>query len=109
MQQGSVLREHRKLGPDVWYYRWWESGPSGNRTHRRIVLGTAEQLRDIASARQMTSGLVQEINASDIRMTGKFMTLAQLADHFHQREVGRSNTRIAYSAIFLAGRSSASS
>ena len=89
MQQGSVLREHRKLGPDVWYYRWWESGPSGNRTHRRIVLGTAEQLRDIASARQMTSGLVQEINASDIRMTGKFMTLAQLADHFHQREVGR--------------------
>jgi len=90
MQQGSVLREHRKLGPDVWYYRWWE--------HRRIVLGTAEQLRDIASARQMTSGLVQEINASDIRMTGKFMTLAQLADHFHQREVGRSNTRIAYSA-----------
>jgi len=98
MQQGSVLREHRKLGPDVWYYRWWESGPSGNRTHRRIVLGTAEQLRDIASARQMTSGLVQEINASDIRMTGKFMTLAQLADHFHQREVGRSNSRIAYSA-----------
>jgi hypothetical protein len=60
-------------------------------------LGTTEQLRDIASARQITAGLVQEINASDIRMTGKFMTLAQLADHFHQRELGRSNTRIAYS------------
>ncbi len=28
----------------------------------------------------MTAGLVQEINASDIRLTGKFMTLAQLAD-----------------------------
>ena len=26
MQQGSVIREHRKLGPDVWCYRWWESG-----------------------------------------------------------------------------------
>ena len=25
MQQGSVIREHRKLGPDVWCYRWWES------------------------------------------------------------------------------------
>jgi hypothetical protein len=92
MQQGSVIREHRKLGPDVWCYRWWESGPSGKRVHRRIVLGTAEQLRDMVSARQMTAGLVQEINASDIRMTGKFMTLAQLADHFHQRELGRSNT-----------------
>jgi hypothetical protein len=97
MQQGSVIREHRKLGPDVWCYRWWESGPSGKRVHRRIVLGTAEQLRDMASARQMTAGLVQEINASDIRMAGKFMTLAQLADHFHQRELGRSNTRLSHS------------
>ena len=83
MQQGSVIREHRKLGPDVWCYRWWEFGPSGNRVHRRIVLGTAEQLRDMASARQMTAG--------------KFMTLAQLADHFHQRELGRSNTRLSHS------------
>ena len=40
---------------------------------------------------------MQEINASDIRMNGKFMTLAQLADHFHQRELGSSNTCIAYS------------
>jgi hypothetical protein len=92
-----VIREHRKLGLDVWCYRWWESGPSGNRVHRRIVLGTAEQLRDMVSARQMTAGLVQEINASDIRMTGKFMRLAQLADHFHQRELGRSNTRLSHS------------
>lgn len=47
MQQGSVIREHRKLGPDVWCFRWWESGPNGNRVHRRIVLGTAEQMRDV--------------------------------------------------------------
>ena len=52
MQEGSVIQEQRKLGPDVWCYRWWESGPGGNRVHRRIVLGTAEQLRDISSARQ---------------------------------------------------------
>jgi hypothetical protein len=57
MQEGSVIREHRKLGPDVWSYRWWESGPNGNRVHRRIVLGTAEQLRAYRPARQMTSGL----------------------------------------------------
>jgi hypothetical protein len=61
MQEGSVIREHRKLGPDVWSYRWWESGPNGNRVHRRIVLGTAEQLRDLSSARQMTTGLIREI------------------------------------------------
>jgi len=97
MQEGSVVREQRKLGPDVWCYRWWESGPSGNRVHRRIVLGTAEQLRDISSARQMTTGLIREINASDIRLAGSSMTLAQLADHFQQRELVRSNGRIAHS------------
>jgi integrase len=97
MQQGSVIREHRKLGPDVWCFRWWEAGPNGNRVHRRIVLGTAEQMRDAASARQFTFGLVKEINTTDIRSAGISMTLAQLADHFHQRELGRSNGRISYS------------
>lgn len=97
MQQGSVIREHRKLGPDVWCFRWWEAGPNGNRVHRRIVLGTVEQMRDAASARQLTFGLVQEINTTDIRSAGISMTLARLADHFHQRELGRSNGRISYS------------
>jgi len=97
MQEGSVIREHRKLGPDVWSYRWWESGPNGNRVHRRIVLGTAEQLRDLSSARQMTTALMREINATDIRMAGTSITVAQLADHFQQRELGCSNGRISYS------------
>ena len=51
-------------------------------------LGTAEQMRDAASARQITAGLVQAINTTDIRLAGISMTLAQLADHFHQRELG---------------------
>ena len=97
MQEGSVIREQRKLGPDVWCYRWWESGPTGNRVHRRIVLGTAEELRDMSTARQMTAGLMQEINATDIRMARMSLTMAQLSDHFQQRELGRSNERISYS------------
>jgi len=36
-------------------------------------------MRD-TSARQITAGLVQEISASDTRMTGKFMTLAALGE-----------------------------
>jgi hypothetical protein len=70
---------------EVWSYRWWESRPIGNRVHRRIVLGTAEQLRDMVSARQMTAGLMREINASDIRMAGISMMMAQLADHYQPR------------------------
>jgi integrase len=97
MQEGSVIREQRKVGPDVWCYRWWESGPTGNRVHRRIVLGTAEELRDMSTARQMTAGLMQEINATDIRMARMSLTMAQLSDHFQQRELGRWNERISYS------------
>ena len=80
MQEGSVIREHRKLGPDVWSYRWWESSPNGNRVHRRIVLGTAEQLRDLSSARQMTTGLIREINARDMRMASNSESLAAQTD-----------------------------
>jgi len=97
MQEGSVIREHRKLGPDVWSYRWWEAGPNGNRIHRRLVLGTAEQLRDISSVRHATTGLMREINAMDIRLAGTSMTLAHLAEHFQQRELVHSNGRITHS------------
>jgi hypothetical protein len=45
----------------------------------------------------MTSGLMREINATDIRMAGTSITAAQLADHFQQRELGCSNGRISYS------------
>jgi type IV secretory pathway TrbD component len=57
----------------------------------------SEQLRDLSSARQLTTGLIREINATDIRMAGTSITVAQLAAHFQQRELGCSNGRISYS------------
>jgi hypothetical protein len=68
MQDGSVTVERRKRGPDVWCFRWREAGPDGRRIHRRIVLGTAEDLKNIASARKMVVGLRREINVNDIRI-----------------------------------------
>ncbi len=99
MQQGSVIRQHRKSGPDVWCFRWWESGSNGNRIHRRVVLGTAEQLRDLSSARLMTAGLVRQINTTDIRFAGTSMLLRQLTDHFQQRELTPSNARISWRRV----------
>lgn len=46
MQEGSVIPEHRKLGPNVGCYRWREAGPNGKRVHGRIVFGTTEQNKD---------------------------------------------------------------
>lgn len=97
MQDGSVTVERRKRGPDVWCFRWREGGPDGRKIHRRIVLGTANDLKTIASARKAVVGLRREINSNDVRIRRESITLADLSRHFQQRELVRGNTRIAYS------------
>jgi hypothetical protein len=64
---------------------------------RRIVLGTADDLKGIASARKVVAGLRREINVNDIRVRRESITLADLSRHFQQRKLVRDNTRIAYS------------
>jgi integrase len=97
MQDGSVTVERRKRGPDVWCFRWREAGPDGRRIHRRIVLGTADELRGIASARKMVVGLRREININDVRIRRESIKLAELSRHFQQRELAECNPRISYS------------
>ncbi len=97
MQDGSVTVERRKRGPDVWCFRWREAGPDGRRIHRRIVLGTADELRSIASARKMAVGLRREININDVRIRRESIKLADLWRHFQQRELADRNPRISYS------------
>jgi hypothetical protein len=82
MQDGSVTVERRKRGPDVWCFRWREAGPDGRRIHRRIVLGTADELRSIASARKMALGLRREININDVRIRRESIKLGRLIAAF---------------------------
>jgi integrase len=97
MQDGSVTVERRKRGSDVWCFRWREAGADGRRIHRRIVLGTVEELKNIASARKMVAGLRSEININDIRIRRESIKLADLSRHFQQRELADRNPRISYS------------
>ena len=89
--------ERRKRGPDVWCFSWREGEPDGRKIHRRIVLGTADDLKSIASVRKAVVGLRREINLHDVRIRKESITLADLARHFQQRELVRGNTRIAHS------------
>jgi hypothetical protein len=93
----AARRERRKRGPDVWCFRWREGGPDGRGIHRRIALGTADDLKSIASARKAVVGLRREINLNDVRTRREAITLADLSRHFQQQELVRGNTRIAYS------------
>jgi integrase len=92
MQRGFMQRVCRKRGPDVWQFRWSETGSEGNRIHHKKVVGTVEQYSDERSARHAVVGLVTEIN-TDLRMpNSRAITVGELCDHFEQRELGEQNT-----------------
>jgi integrase len=39
MQQGSLLQSSRKVGPDVWLFRWSEKDHNGRRIYRKNGAG----------------------------------------------------------------------
>jgi integrase len=97
MQHGSLTKRNRLEGPDVWEFRWSEKGPDGNRLYRKQVIGTVDRYPDAESARAVVAGLIAEVNWSNIGADTITMTVAQLANHFEQRELGRGNTWRSYS------------
>jgi integrase len=97
MQQGSLIRSNRKRGPDVWQFRWAERGPQGRRIYRKRVIGTVCQYSDADSARKAVTGFLAEINSDDLPQGPLPMTVAEVCDHFDQRELTKDNTWRSYS------------
>jgi integrase len=92
MQRGCMKQRSRKRGPDVWQFRWSESGPDGKRLYHKKIIGTVEQYPDENAARRAVVGLVSEINNDGQSTNSAAMTIAQLCDHFDQRELAKENT-----------------
>jgi integrase len=97
MQHGSLIKSNRKRGPDVWQFRWAERGPQGKRIYRKRVIGTVCQYSDADSARKAVTGLLAEINSNDLPRGPLPMTVAEVCDHFDQRELTKDNTWRSYS------------
>ena len=97
MQQGSLIKSNRKRGPDVWQFRWAERGPQGKRIYLKRVIGTVCQYSDADSARKAVTGLLAEINSNDLPRGPLPMTVAEVCDHFDQRELTKDNTWRSYS------------
>lgn len=97
MQQGRLIKSNRKRGPDVWQFRWAERGPQGKRIYRKRVIGTVCQYSDADSARKAVTGLLAEINSRDLRRGSLAMTVAEVCDHFDQRELTKDNNWRSYS------------
>ena len=81
-QQGSLIREERKVGPDVWIFRWREQTPEG-RVKRKVVVGTVEQYRSKAAAQKAAEALRANIN----KETWMPSTVEQLITHYTEREL----------------------
>lgn len=92
MQHGCMERLNRKRGPEVWQFRWSVTGPDGTRLYHKKIVGTVEGYPDENAARRSVVGLVSEINTDVIATNSGPMTVAQLCDHFEQRELARENT-----------------
>ena len=91
MQHGCMQINSRKRGPDVWQFRWSETGHDGMRLHHKKVVGTVEQCPDENAAWRSVVGLVSELNTEGRPTNSGVLTVAQLCDHFEQRELAKEN------------------
>ena len=81
-QQGSLIREERKVGPHVWVFRWREQTPEG-RVKRKVVLGTVDQYRSKTAAQKAADAFRANIN----KETWMPSTVEQLVMHYTEREL----------------------
>jgi hypothetical protein len=66
-------------------------GPNGIRRHRRIILGSTEQIEEEFATRKAIATLQIDINQNDIRMKNKPITVVDVYNHFRQRELSTRN------------------
>ena len=92
MQRGSLAMVIRKEGPAVWQFRWSEKDLHGTRVQRKRVIGSLERYPNEAATRSAISILLAEINSEKARIRTRSITVAQLCDHFEQRELAKDNT-----------------
>jgi integrase len=97
-QQGSVQREKRRSGPDVWIYRWYETGTDGKIKYRKAIVGTVNTLANETSALKAAQSLRIDANQQAPHTETGPSTIAELVSHYRLKElVGENQGRKAFS------------
>jgi integrase len=97
-QQGSVQREKRRRGPDVWVYRWYEVGSDGASKYRKAIVGTVLTLPTEVAALKAAHALRIDANQQTPQTESGPSTIAELVAHYRLKELaGDSNERKAFS------------
>lgn len=79
-QQGSLTIESRINGPDVWVYRWRQSG-----RRRKQILGSVKQLTKTQAQKRAAMCTEQVMPPGDSKGN---LTVSQLVDHYLEHEFG---------------------
>ncbi len=97
-QQGSVQRERRRSGPDVWVFRWRETGTDGESKYRKAIVGTVDALANEASALKAAQALRMDANQQTPHAESGPDTIAALVAHYRLKELaGERNGRKSFS------------
>ena len=97
-QQGSVQREKRHSGSDVWIYRWYETGTDGTSKYRKAIVGTVATLANEASALKAAQALRIDANQQAPHAESGPRSVAELIAHYRLKELaGESKGRKAFS------------
>jgi len=91
-QQGSLTIEVRKNGPSVYVYRWREKTAHGT-IKRKEVLGTTKELSKTDAQRKANS-YREQANMPETKQASQ-LTVAELVQHYTQRELGEDSGRAA--------------
>ena len=97
-QQGSVQREKRRSGPDVWVFRWREIGADGESKYRKAIVGTIEALANEASALKAAQALRMVANQQTPQEESGPKTVSALFAHYRLKELaGERDGRTSFS------------
>ena len=91
-QQGSLLKQKRKSGPDVWVFRWYDE-TSGTRTYKKRNLGTVRDLPSRRDAEKAVAAFRANINV-EVRVP---ITVSELIAHYRKHEL--TGDKKAYATI----------
>jgi integrase len=87
-QSGSLTTESGKNRPDVWVFRWRDDDGS----RKKAILGTVKELNK-AKAQKIAEEYRQQANTPQPFAAKSSLTVAQLIEHYTERELGEDSGR----------------
>jgi integrase len=83
-----LTTEKRNNGPDVWVYRWRETGNNGGSIQRKRIIGTKKEYPTESGAWKALEALRLDINAESVSASS--LTVGELAKHYIEKELGEA-------------------